>query len=224
MSRSGQGPGRGCDTVTCGDQVTRDHWWEERGGHWTHWACGCLSRMFECLTREYFCRIYEWAVNDRGCCIPSSSWILPLNFTQMAPTPGKPFILTWLITNFRECSEFLLCSQADIKEPDCSFWDQGDSFSSLWMNAWAFSEKQDAVLIGSDCIDSYLECSLIALWLLSACSLTADLCLNDCLKIWARMMKIAQSWILDHFSILQAIWFECWVGITVKWGRGLVAD
>lgn len=111
------------------------------GGHWTHWACGCLSRMFECLTREYFCRIYEWAVNDRGCCIPSSSWILPLNFTQMAPTPGKPFILTWLITNFRECSEFLLCSRADIKEPDCSFWDQGDSFSSLWMNAWAFSEK-----------------------------------------------------------------------------------
>ena len=144
MSRSGQGPGPGCDTVTCGDQVTSDHWGEERGGgHWTHWACGCLSRMFECLTREYFCRIYEWAVNDRGCCIPSSSWILPLNFTQMAPTPGKPFILTWLITNFRECLEFLLCSRADIKgpDPDCSFWDQGDSFSSLWMNAWAFSHK-----------------------------------------------------------------------------------
>ncbi len=104
--------------------------------HWTHWACGCLSRMFECLTREYFCRIYEWAVNDCGCCILSSSWILPLNFTQMAPTPGQPFILTWLITNFRECSEFLPCSRADIKEPDCSFWDQGDSFSSphyRWM-------------------------------------------------------------------------------------------
>lgn len=105
------------------------------------WAGGCLSRMFECLTREYFCRIYEWAVNDCGRCIPSSSWILALNFTQIAPTPGQPFILTWLITNFRECLEFLLCSRADIKGPDCSFWDQGDSFSSLWMNAWAFSHK-----------------------------------------------------------------------------------
>ena len=128
---SGQGPSPGCDTVTCRDQVTSDHWGEEESGR--------ISGMFECSTRAYFCRIYEWAVNDRGWCIPPSSWILPLNFTQMAPTPGQPFILTWLITNFRECLEFLLCSRADIKEPDCSFWDQGDSFSSLWMNAWAFS-------------------------------------------------------------------------------------
>ena len=34
------------------------------------------------------------------------------------------------------------------------------------------------------------ECSRIALWLLSECSLSADLFLTDCLKIWARMMKI----------------------------------
>ena len=34
------------------------------------------------------------------------------------------------------------------------------------------------------------DCSLIALWWLSVCSLSADLFLTDCLKIWARMMTI----------------------------------
>ena len=98
---------------------------------------GSLSRMFECLTHgEYFSsRIYEWVVNGHGCCIPPSSWILPLNFTQMAPNPpGQSFILAWLITNFRECLEFLLCSRADIREPDCSFWDQARWFILLIMD------------------------------------------------------------------------------------------
>ena len=49
--------------------------------------------------------------------------------------------------------------------------------------------KQDAVFIGSDCIDSYFD-ALSAFWVLYECSLTADLYLTDCLKIWARMMKI----------------------------------
>ena len=59
-------------------------------------------------------------------------------------------------------------------------------------------------ILGSDCIDSFFdalsalwvltECSLSAHWVLTECSLvahlTADLFLTDCLKIWARMMKI----------------------------------
>ena len=60
-------------------------------------------------------------------------WTSP--FTQMAPTPpGQSFILAWLITNFRECLEFLLCSRADIREPDCSFWDQARWFILLIMD------------------------------------------------------------------------------------------
>ena len=55
------------------------------------------------------------------------------------------------------------------------------------------TNKQDAVFIGSDSIDSYfdaLSANCLLPKLLSECSPTAYLILAYCLKIWARMMMI----------------------------------
>ena len=73
-------------------------------------------------------------------------------------------------------------------------------------------------ILGSDCIDSYFDalsalwlrsyCSPSALWLISECSLTADLFLTDCLKIWARMMKIdcsRQTWTKRTSAFLELL-------------------
>ena len=76
-------------------------------------------------------------------------------------------------------------------------------FPKVWTRTDQTRQKQDAVFIGSDCIDSYFD-ALSAHWFLCncslECSLTADLFLTDCIKIWARMMKIdcsRQPWTIQ---------------------------